>query len=232
MKSLTRDEVRALDRCAIETLAVPGVVLMENAGRNAAAEIDSFLGGCRGKAVAVVAGAGNNGGDGFVIARHLSMRGARVVTFLIAPAEKVVGDAATNLAIIKNLALPVHILAESEMAQLGSRLSDFDLVVDAVGGTGVSGPLRGGAAEAVNQINASARPVVAVDIPSGLDCDLGVAPGPAVRAALTVTFAARKKGFDVSGAEAYTGVVKVADIGVPAETVCEMLGLTDEVRRP
>jgi NAD(P)H-hydrate epimerase len=262
MTPLTRQQVRSLDGRAIEELGVPGVVLMENAGRGAADHIEKFFGagGARGKRIAVVAGAGNNGGDGYVVARHLHIRGATVAVFLVADPAKIAGDARTNLNIIQRLGVDVrevshatdhgaesditpprvgalnadgkrsvgfeaptqrddkvenHAIGQFAMGSLSSLLRDFDLVVDAVGGTGIRGPLKGSQAAAVEQINAAGVPVVALDIPTGLDCDTGVADGPAVRAALTVTFAARKIGFDAPGAEAYTGKVVVADIGVP-----------------
>jgi len=225
MRPLSRQEVRAIDRCAIEALGVPGVVLMENAGRQAADAVCDLLGGPAAKSVAVVAGAGNNGGDGFVIARHLSLRGAAVTTFLVAPPEKLTADASINLGVLRALGGDVRPLAGEEVARLADLLGPFDAVVDAVGGTGISGALRGDLATAVEQINAAARPVLAVDIPTGLDCDTGEAPGPVVRAAATVTFVARKRGFDAPGAAAYTGKVIVADIGIPAGHVAKLAGL-------
>jgi len=224
MRSLTRDEVRRIDRFAIDTLGIPGVVLMENAGRNAADAVEDVLGGASGRSVAVVAGAGNNGGDGFVIARHLSLRGASVTTFLVAPAEKLAGDAEINYRGLEALGGEiVDVSGSGKIGGLAKRLGGFDVVVDAVGGTGISGGLRGQIAAAVEEINAASRPVVAVDIPTGLDCDTGEAPGPVVRAQLTVTFVARKVGFDAPGAGDYTGEVRVADIGIPAARVTEMI---------
>ena len=217
MASLSRSEVRAVDRHAMETVGIAGVVLMENAGRQSADAVEQLLGGASGRSVAVVAGAGNNGGDGFVVARHLAMRGARVVTFLVAPPEKIGGDAAINLEILGKLGHDVRPPGAENLKSLAGLLGGFDVVVDAVGGTGVRGALRGEVATAVEQINAAGRPVVAVDIPTGLDCDTGEAPNPTVRARLTVTFVARKKGFDAPGAADFTGEVRVADIGIPAD---------------
>jgi len=219
MSSLTRDQIRAVDRCAIEQIGVRGVVLMENAGRQVADAVADLLGGAAGRSVAVVAGAGNNGGDGFVLARHLALRGAAVTTYVVAPEEKLTRDAATNLAVLRKLGHDVRVLGGEQIASLSDALGGADVVVDAVGGTGIRGGLRGDAAVAVEQINAAGRRVVAVDIPTGLDCDTGEAVGPVVRAARTVTFVARKKGFDAPGAAAYTGEVLVADIGVPADVV-------------
>jgi hydroxyethylthiazole kinase-like uncharacterized protein yjeF len=223
MRPLSREEVREADRRAIEVLGVPGVVLMENAGRGAADVIEKFLRGpswapLAGRRVAVVAGAGNNGGDGFVVARHLHIRGATVAVFLVADAAKITGDAAINLNIIRNLGIDIRCLLGDRLAQLAYDLRGFALIVDAIGGTGIRGRLQGPQATAVEQINATGLRVVALDIPTGLDCDTGAADGPVVRADLTVTFHARKKGFDAPGAERYTGRVVVADIGVPARS--------------
>jgi len=222
MKSVSRDEIREIDRLAIEDAGVPGVVLMENAGRNVADAVDQLLGGAAARRVAVVAGAGNNGGDGFVVARHLTIRGARVVTFLLAERKKIAGDAQTNLIILDNLAADVRTVGGPALANLAAQLEEFDLIVDAVGGTGIRGPLRGALAVGVQEINAAGKPVVAVDIPTGLDCDTGLARGPVVRADITVTFVARKKGFDAEGADAYTGKVRVVDIGIPEDVVARL----------
>ena len=223
MNSLTRDEVRAVDRAAIENLGIPGLILMENAGRNCADAIEDFLckspGGKSKQNVAIVAGPGNNGGDGYVIARHLAMRGFRVITWIICPAEKISGDAAVNLRAITALRHDIRFLTSEQLTGLSASLAEFDVVIDAIGGTGIRGPLRGDAAIAVEQINAAGRAVVAVDIPTGLDCDTGQTDGPVVRADLTVTFVAAKRGFDLGVAGEYTGAVVVADIGIPADLV-------------
>ena len=223
MTSLSRDQIRSIDRCAIETLGIPGVILMENAGRNCADAIERSLGGADSRRVAIVAGTGNNAGDGFVVARHLAMRGATVVTFLVCPAEKISGDARINLEAIQSLDHDVRELSGDELTGLGELLGPFDLVVDAVGGTGIRGTLHGPQAEAVERINAAGGPVVAIDIPTGLDCDTGRADGPCVRAQMTVTMLARKKGFDAPEARQYTGQVVVVDIGIPAGTVAAMV---------
>ncbi len=225
MRSLSRDEVRGIDRYAVETLGMAGLVLMENAGRGAADAIGEMLGGSVGeKRIAIVAGGGNNGGDGFVVARRLAMRGAKVVTFQLAPAAKLTADAAANLTVLRNLGQDIRQLGAEDLPDLGERLREFDVVVDAVGGTGVRGALRGAMAGAVQAINAAGRPTVAIDIPTGLDCDTGMADGPAVRAAMTVTFVARKVGFDSPGADEFTGRVVVADIGIPPETMDQNTG--------
>jgi len=213
--ALSRRQIRNFDRYVIEQWGVPEAVLMENAGRQAADAFQEHMAGAAGKKVAVVAGTGNNGGDGFVAARHLHLRGATVTVFVVGKPENMSGSAATNFAILGKIDVETDLTKGRALASLAGRLRAFDLIVDAVGGTGISGPLRGDAAIAVRQINAADGHVVAVDIPTGLDCETGTAHDPTVRAELTVTFVARKIGFDAPGAAEYTGKVVVADIGVP-----------------
>ena len=217
MQSLSRDQVRRVDRWAIDALGIPGVILMENAGRQVADAVEKLLGDLGRCTVAVVAGAGNNGGDGYVAARHLALRGASVATFLVSPPEKITGDARVNLDAIRALGHDLRALSAEEGPALADALKSFDVVVDAVGGTGIRGELCGDLAAAVKQINAAERPVVAVDIPTGLDCDTGCPSGPTVKAVVTVSFVARKLGFDNPDSVEYTGDVVVADIGVPAD---------------
>jgi len=214
--SMTRAQVRAVDRWAIETLGVPGGVLMENAGRCAADLAGLIVGDEAGLRVAVLAGAGNNGGDGFVLARHLTLRRIPTDVFLVAPREKVAGDARVNLEVLDRLGVAVAEVADRSVERLTEAWRPYSLLVDAVGGTGISGALTGAAAAAVEAANATGVAILAIDIPTGLDADTGQAPGPAIRAMSTITFVARKVGFDSPGAEVYTGQVVVADIGVPA----------------
>ncbi|MCP4378745.1 MAG: NAD(P)H-hydrate epimerase [bacterium] len=228
MDSLTREEVRAVDRAAIECLGIPGVILMENAGRNCADVIEEFLADVPGRNVAIIAGPGNNGGDGYVIARHLAMRDFRVVTFIICPAEKITGDAEVNLRAITSLRHDIRYPSPEQLADLAASLSEFDVVVDAIGGTGVQGALRGAAAVVVEQINLADKLVVAVDIPTGLDCDTGQVEQMAVRADLTVTFVAPKIGFESERAREYTGRLVVVDIGIPAELVRSISSESDK----
>jgi NAD(P)H-hydrate epimerase len=213
--SLSRAEVRAIDRVAVEKYGIRGIVLMENAGRQVADAAERMLRPRGGKRVAVVAGAGNNGGDGFVAARHLAIRGITATTFIVSPESKMTGDAGENLQILRRLGLDVRAVDPASLPALAEELRKYDLVIDAIGGTGISGALRGDLAVAVEQVNACGRCVLAVDLPTGLDCDTGAAAGPVIRAAATVTMVARKKGFDAPGAEQFTGEVIVADIGIP-----------------
>jgi len=214
----TRDEIRAFDRYAIEALGLPGIVLMENAGRQIAEAARAMLAGCKKPRVVILAGPGNNGGDGFVVARHLAIVGIRPEVVLLAPREKIVGDADTNLRVLEAMGFQIRVLAgkvEAMLGELRPLLAEADLVVDGMLGTGTRGEIREPYASAIGAVNDARRPVLAIDIPSGLDPDTGKPLGPTVRATKTVTLAAVKVGFRKPGAEEYTGEVVLADIGVP-----------------
>jgi len=217
--SLTRQQVREVDHYAIEQLGIPGLVLMENAGRQVAdAVVLEFARAKQPGPVVIVAGGGNNGGDGFVCARHMDLRGHPCVTVLLSPADAYTGDAAANLKFLQSLGGEIRELGSGfDMIALDRLLQQAAVVVDAIGGTGVTGPLRNNMAAAVEACNHSGRPIVAVDIPTGLDCDSGIPTGPScIKAVVTVTFVARKRGFDNPASRRLTGEVVVADIGVPA----------------
>ena len=220
--TLTREQVRAIDRRAIEEFGVPGVVLMENAGRGAAEVLLSL--GARGR-VDICCGKGNNGGDGFVIARHLDNRGVPLRVLLFADPAGLSGDAAINYEIIRRSGLAIDVRAGAVDAEaLRQELSAAEWIVDALFGTGLSGPVRGPLAAGIAAINASGAKVLAVDIPSGLDCDSGEPLGPTVRAHHTVTFVAPKKGFASPAAREWVGVVHVADIGAPRAALIQAPG--------
>jgi NAD(P)H-hydrate epimerase len=205
MRALSREQVRAVDRRAIDVYGMSGLVLMENAGRGCVDVLQSL--GCGGP-VAVVCGKGNNAGDGFVIARHLSIRGIAVKVLLTAPAAELRGDAAANFAIILKCGLPILDFSESE-------LSGADWIVDALLGTGSTGAPRPPMDVAIRAMNASPARKLAVDLPSGLDCDTGVPADPTFRADHTCTFVATKLGFANPLAAPYLGQVHILDIGTP-----------------
>lgn len=213
-----RDEVRRVDAWAIEEIGVPGVVLMENAGRSCAELAMRKLDGTADPKVCIFCGAGNNGGDGYVIARHLLNAGIRTTVVLCGDRAKVQGDAKINIEILEHLNHPVEQLNphdEATVARIQALGRDASLIVDALFGTGLQGPLRPEYRAIVEAVNALSRPVLAVDIPSGLDCDTGEPLGGAIRAAYTVTFVAVKKGFLASPESfAYLGELYVASIGV------------------
>ncbi len=211
--ALSRDQVRDVDRRAVEEYGMTSLVLMENAGRGAA---DLLLSRNITGPVAVCCGKGNNGGDGFVIARHLEAAGIEVHVLLVCEPGDISGDAAANLAILQAAGTPITDLASSQDNKM-ALLQDAEWIVDALLGTGICGEVRDPYLSLIEAINRAPGSVLAVDLPSGLDCDKGVALGESVRADLTATFVARKVGFDELGSDEWAGLVKVLPIGVPRE---------------
>ena len=216
MRPLSRDEARELDRRATNEFAVPGIVLMENAGRGMAELLLSL--GVRGTVV-VACGKGNNGGDGLVIARHLDIAGVPVHVLLFDAPESATGDAAINRAIVARTRIPCTVLAGASFdeGRLVGILRDASWVVDALFGSGLRGPVRPPYDRVIEAINASGARVFAVDIPSGLDADTGSATGPTVRATHTATVVAPKTGFASPGSESWLGRVHIVGMGAPRE---------------
>jgi len=216
-RSRTAAEMRKIDRRAIEDYGIPGVVLMENAGRRAAEEAARMLRPAAKPKVLIFCGKGNNGGDGFVIARHLHNRGVVVKLFFLgntAEALQGSGDAETNLRIVVNMKLP---LAEIHSPKNVPLRMNADLIVDALLGTGISGEVREPFRTVIHRMNRCKTRVLAVDTPSGLCCDTGRVLGEAVLADTTVTFAAPKKGFFIGDGPKHVGKLVIADIGIPRE---------------
>ena len=205
-----------MDQRAIRELGIPGATLMENAGRGAAACIQAALADLglprRGVRVAVVCGKGGNGGDGFVVARWLKRAGHRVEVFLLAAPDELRGDPAMKLREMERRGLRARVVEDP--AVLARALPAAQLVVDAMLGTGARGEPSALVAGAIEHLNASGRPVVALDVPSGLSADGAPPEGPVVRATLTPTFAALKRGLVGGPGVALAGRVVVVDIGV------------------
>ena len=210
---LTNAETRELDRRAIEDFGIPSIVLMENAGREMADLLLKL--GIKGRAV-ICCGKGNNGGDGFVIARWLDARGVTVRVLLFCPPEELTGDAATNCRIVQKCGIPMLIPPASlNDTALGRELADAEWSVDALFGSGLRGPVRPPYDRVIEAINASSARVFAVDIPSGLDSDTGQPLGATVRAHHTATIVARKQGFATPASREWTGQVHTIEIGLP-----------------
>ncbi len=211
----SQDAIRSLDVLAIEQFAIPGIVLMENAGRGVAEIARTML--APGERVVIVCGTGNNGGDGLVAARHLSNAGIVVRIVLAGDPDRVSGDAGVNLGIIRRMELPlVSLDSESDVREHGGCLAEADLLIDGLFGTGLDRPVEGFRRDLIERINdaghAGAR-VLAIDLPSGLDADSGQPQGVCVRASRTATLVGLKRGF--RAAREYTGAIEVVDIGVP-----------------
>ncbi len=213
---LTGSQMRERDRWATGVVGLPEMVLMENAGRQVAVLARRLLGETVGKRVWIFAGQGNNGGDGLVAARYLAKAGVEVEIFLLAPGEKMRGAAAENLHICRQIGLaPVEINAAGGLGGLYPRCGEVSLVIDAILGTGLSGPVRGFGAEVINFLNKCGRPILAVDLPSGLEADTGACPGPVVRAQDTVTMDLPKIGLCLHPGAGQAGRLWVAEIGMP-----------------
>ncbi|MEW6594159.1 MAG: NAD(P)H-hydrate dehydratase [Thermodesulfobacteriota bacterium] len=222
MQLATAEQMRQCDRLAMEHFGIPGAVLMEKAGLGTVESMVRRYGLLAGKVVSIFVGPGNNGGDGLVIARHLYQRGARPLVLLLVPDEKVRGDAGLNLKAVRDLPIPlVPALAEADLRDAERELAQSELVVDAIFGTGLTREVSGHFAQAIRRINAFSCPVVAVDVPSGLNSDTGEELGVAVRAQLTCTYGLAKPGLVTEPGRAAAGVVEVIDIGIPPEAVAQ-----------
>ena len=219
--TIDRRQSRELDRRAEVEFGILGLVLMENAGRGVA---DTLCKLRPAGPVVICCGKGNNAGDGFVIARHLDLRGHAVRVLLWADPDQLSADAATNFRILEKTDVPVSLFgSEHDAPRLSEQLRGAAWIVDALLGTGAHGEPRPPLDAVIDQLNAAAPPKLAVDLPSGLDCDSGHAARCTIRAAHTCTFVAQKPGFLQPGVDEYTGRVHVLDIGAPRCLVEEML---------
>ena len=219
--ALTRDESRQVDRRASEVYGLSGLVLMENAGRGVVDRLETL--GIRGTVV-ICCGRGNNGGDGFVIARHLEIRGYPARVLLWADPEDLAGDAAVNFKILQKSGAPIHVFGQGSVPEtLEKHLAGAGWIVDALLGTGARGEPRPPIDQAIDRLNASGVPILAVDVPSGLDCESGEPASHTIRAAHTCTFVALKTGFAAEAAQRWLGEVHVLDIGAPWRIVEEVV---------
>jgi ADP-dependent NAD(P)H-hydrate dehydratase / NAD(P)H-hydrate epimerase len=218
MRILTAAQMAEVDRLSTEVYEIPSILLMENAGRSVADEIERAVPGLKKDRILIICGKGNNGGDGFVAARHLFMRGAKPEILLLADPAAIKGDALTNWKIVSNLGIPYKVLSSPSQAK--SHLNSLrcpEVIVDAIFGVGLTKPIGSDFSAVVDWINKAASKsfVVAVDIPSGLFADQARVRGPAVEARLTVTFTAPKPALVLHPACELAGKVVVAPIGSP-----------------
>ena len=225
----TKDAVRRLDRLAVQEFGIPSIVLMENAARHVTDTALDGLEATEKPKVLIVCGPGNNGGDGLAAARHLNNAGLRVTVFLAANPAQYAGDARLNLDVVQRMGIKVFAMDPAKparcLAGAAEGLTPNDVIIDALVGTGLTRDLEGAFETLVHEMNGFAAdgvPVLAVDIPSGLDADTGIPRRVAVRASVTVTFAGIKEGFFALEAQPFLGEVIVADIGVPRELLLEL----------
>jgi len=211
MLHLTRDQLREIDRRSVADYHMPSIVLMENAARAVADEACRMMSGeCCGT-ILILCGGGNNGGDGLATARHLSNRGADVTIGLTTDPAKYTGDALINWNILQAMKIAAQPFDASMLTDPPPML-----IIDAIFGTGLTKPPREPFPSIADVVNRSGLPVLAVDVPSGLDCDTGIPPGACINATCTVTFVAEKTGFTKAETQRVLGTIVVGDIGCPA----------------
>ncbi len=218
--SLLREQVRNVDRMAIEQYGMNGLVLMENAGRGAAEIIAPLLSG---RQPMILCGRGNNAGDGYVIARHLQLLGCEPLIVQLSDPDGLTGDAAANWAIAQKAEIPTRVAVGPALQAMLPEIRSARAIIDAMLGTGASGPLREPYVTAVTAANESAAIRFAIDLPSGIDCDSGIPPGVCFAAQHTLTFVAAKRGFDNPDSKPWTGQVSVVSIGIPLRLLQSVL---------
>jgi ADP-dependent NAD(P)H-hydrate dehydratase / NAD(P)H-hydrate epimerase len=225
VRVLNTHQMREADRRTIQEIGLPSIVLMENAGRQVVAAMESTFEALASMRVAIVCGRGNNGGDGFVVARTLCQREIDVAVYLVGEAAGVSGDARTNLEVLTHLGLDVVEIADAAAWELhGADVLGADVIVDAIVGTGLNAPLGGLMETVVADVNSAGRPVVAIDLPSGLMADRPDVIGPAVQASLTVTLGAPKLPLVLPPGEALAGNLVIAEIGIPEAVIADVEG--------
>lgn len=217
MKLLKADEMKDIDRRASSEFGIPSLILMENAGLRTLEVIEEILGETKNRMIIILAGKGNNGGDGLVIARHLINSGAVVETYLTGEVEDLTHDSRINYEILLKMGARILLLnSEKDLDRLMLSLMNADLIVDALYGIGFKGSLNQFDSRLVKMVNWCRAPVVAVDIPSGVEADTGRVHGDAIKASHTVTFALPKIGLVLEPGKEYAGTLSVADISIPA----------------
>ena len=233
MRILTAAQMREADRFTIEEIGIPSLVLMENAGRQLVAALEAAHEAELNGRVAVLCGRGNNGGDGFVVARTLLQRGIDAAVFVIGALAEVRGDARINLDILGRLGVTVVEINDEQSWELHfSEIAQCSLIVDAIFGTGLTSPVSGMMETVIADVNASDIPIVAIDLPSGLSADTSQLIGDCIDASMTVTLAAPKLPLVLPPAEAYAGDVVIADIGIPYEVIESVEGRYVELLTP
>jgi hydroxyethylthiazole kinase-like uncharacterized protein yjeF len=225
MRILNADQMREADRRTIQDIGIASLVLMENAGRQVVAAVESLYPDLAERRVAIVCGKGNNGGDGFVVSRTLQQRGIDVSVFVIGRLSEIKGDARINLEILGRIGQTVVEVADETAWELhGAEIAGHDLIIDAMFGTGLSAPLTGFYETVVADINGAGVPIVAIDMPSGLSADTTDLIGDAIDATVTVTLGAPKLPLVLPPAESKSGEVVIADIGIPADVFEQLEG--------
>ena len=225
MRVLNTQQMREADRRTIDEIGIPSIVLMENAGRQAVAAMEAAFEDLPATHVGVVCGRGNNGGDGFVVARTLVQRGIETSVFLLGSVTDVRGDARSNLEVLGRIGLTVVEITNAQEWELHfSEISQCELIVDAILGTGFHGQLSGLLETVVADLNGLGVPIVAIDLPTGVSADTPDVEGEAIEASMTVTLGAPKIPLVLPPADSHSGDLVIADIGIPIPVLDEVDG--------
>jgi ADP-dependent NAD(P)H-hydrate dehydratase / NAD(P)H-hydrate epimerase len=217
MNSITAEQMKKIDKAAIDRFGIPSLVLMENAGR-AASDIAYNMLIDKMSKVICICGKGNNGGDGFVCTRHLINKGVNVLVFLTCSRNKLKGDAKINFSILEKMNVSIYELTkEDNFTNLEKEIINSELVVDAIFGIGITGKIKDPYSEIIEIINKNKNKTLALDIPSGLDATKGISLGSCIKADRTVTFAAAKTGLTNNQGPSFSGEITVADISIPKQ---------------
>ena len=216
MKLALAQEMRNIDKLAINDFGVPEIVLMENASREIARGVEDMLSGLKGKRICILAGTGNNGGDALAAARHLANAGSKVKIFILGKQEKLTPSAKINYDIVTNMEIELHFLStQKDWEKLKVVLKYSDGILDGIMGTGFKGELRETTQRLIDMANDSGLPILAIDVPSGVDADTGQIMGTAIQAAATVTLGLPKWGTLFSQGAVNVGKLTVDGIGIP-----------------
>ena len=233
MKVISADMMRDMDRVAIEERGIPSLDLMEAAGAGVAERVIDLLGDSRGRNVSIFCGKGNNGGDGFVVARYLAEADVLVKVFLLEEPKNLTTDAAVNFEKLPEKVTVIRITRDDDLSEIAAQLPKEDIIIDALLGTGISGPVKDEYTRIIELINSSGAHIVSVDIPSGVEGNTGQIGNVAVWADHTVTLAMPKFGLYLQPGSEYTGTISVVDIGIPDDVIksfplnCDILDFSE-----
>lgn len=236
MDYLTVKEINEIDCLASKKYGLPPLILMENAGRSVAEQTIKTLKrktsappakanwrrAGKTQKIAIFCGGGKNGGDGFVAARYLFNYGYKIKVYLLKKPTEISGDPLTNFSILKKMGIKTKIVSVNLLSNLSKELHSADCIIDAVFGTGLKGKIEGLPTQLIKLINQTKKPIISIDVPSGLDADTGLPLGNCIKAKITVTMGYPKKGFLNPETKKFLGKLVIADIGYPRKIIFDL----------